>query len=51
MKNFIYFFSFSIRMTGKNIIFDNKKINNSNFYKNKKVFNKYDIEVDKMLIS
>ena len=31
------------RMSWKNIIFDGKKINNSIFYKNKKVFNIYDI--------
>ena len=37
-------------MSGKNIIFDDKKINKSNFYKNKKVFNIYDMEVDKTLI-
>ena len=30
-------------MSWKNIIFDGKKINNSIFYKNKKVFNIYDI--------
>ena len=43
----------SIRMIGKNInkIFDDKKINKSNFYKNKKLFNIYDIHVDKILIS
>ena len=45
------FFPSSIRMSGKNIIFDDKKINMSNFYKNKKLFNIYDIEVDKILIS
>ena len=38
-------------MTGKNIILDDKKINKSNIYKNKKLFNIYDIEVDKILIS
>ena len=38
-------------MSGKNIIFDDKKINKSNFYKNKKLFNIYDIDVDKTLIS
>ena len=38
-------------MSGKNIIFDDKKINKSNFYKNKKLFNIYDIELDKILIS
>ena len=38
-------------MSRKNIVFDDKKINKSNFCKNKKVFNIYDIEVDKMSIS
>ena len=35
-------------MSGKNIIFDDKKIQKSSFYKNKKLFNIYDIEVDKI---
>ena len=47
----ISFFSFSISISGKNIIFDEKKISKSNFYKSKKLFNIYDIEVDKLLIS
>ena len=47
----MHFFSSSTRMSRKNIVFDDKKINKSNFYKNKKVFNIYDIEVDKMSIS
>ena len=34
----------------KNIIFVDKKINKSNFYKNKKLFNICDIDVDKILI-
>ena len=38
-------------MSGKSIIFDDKKINKSNLYKNKKLFSIYDIEVDKILIS
>ena len=38
-------------MNGKNIIFDDKKVNNSNFYKNKKLFYIYDIDVGKILIS
>ena len=38
-------------MCGKNIVFDDKKINKSNFYKNKKPFNIFDIDVDKLLIS
>ena len=35
----------------KNIIFDDKKFNKNKFYKNKKLFNIYDIDVDKILIS
>ena len=50
-KRLYIFFSSSIRMSGKNIIFDDKKINKSNFYRNKKVFNIYDIDVDNILIS
>ena len=38
-------------MTGKIIIFDDKKINKSSFYKNKNVFDIYDIDVYKILIS
>ena len=38
-------------MSGKNLIFDDQKINKSNVYKNKKLFNIYDIDVDKILIS
>ena len=38
-------------MSRKIIIFDDKKINKSSFYKNKKVFNTYDIDVSKILIS
>ena len=38
-------------MNKKNIICDDKKISKSNTCKNKKVFNIYDIDVDKILIS
>ena len=38
-------------MSGKNINFDDKKINKSNFYKNKKLFNLNDIDVNKILVS
>ena len=38
-------------MSKKNIICDDKKISKSNTCKNKKVFNIYDIDVDKILIS
>ena len=37
-------------MSGKSINFKNKKINNSNFYKNKKLFNIHDLDVNKILI-
>ena len=38
-------------MRGKNINFDDKKINKSNFYKNKKPFNIDDNDVNEVLIS
>ena len=38
-------------MSGKHIIFHDNKINKSNFYKNKKLFDVYEMEVDKILIS
>ena len=38
-------------MSGKNINFDDKKINKSNFYENKKLFNIHDIDVNKKLVS
>ena len=38
-------------MSGKNINFDNKKINKSNFYKNKRLFKIDDIDVNKILVS
>ena len=38
-------------MSGKSIYFDDKKMNKSNFYMNKKLFNLNDIDVNKMLVS
>ena len=39
-------------MNGKNINFNDKKIKKSNFYnKNKKIFNKNDIDTNKILVS
>ena len=38
-------------MSGKSINFDDKKINENNFYKNKKLFNTYDLDVNKILVS
>ena len=37
-------------MSGKSINFDDKKINKSNFYKNNKLFNLNDIDVNKILV-
>ena len=37
-------------MSGKSINFDDKKINKSNFYKNKKLFNIHDLDVNKILL-
>ena len=50
-KNFCTFFLPSIRMSGKSINFDDTKIDKSNFYKNKKIFNIYDLDVNKILVS
>ena len=59
-KIFTFFFSPRIKISGKNIIFHDEKINRSNFYKNKKLSNFYknkklskigDIDVNKILIS
>ena len=47
----MYIFSPNIRMNGKNIIFDDKKINKRSFYKIKNLFNINDIDVIKILIS
>ena len=38
-------------MSRKSINFDDKKINKSNYYKNKKLFSLNDIDVNKILIS
>ena len=38
-------------MSGRSINFDDKKISKSNFYKNKKIFNIYDLDVNKILVS
>ena len=36
-------------MSGKNISFEDKKINKSNFYKNKKLLTIYNLNVNKIL--
>ena len=51
IKIFYIFFQPSIRMNGKSINFDDKKINKSTFYKNKKLFNIHDLDVNKILVS
>ena len=38
-------------MNGNNIIFNDKKINKNSFYRNKKLYNIDDIDVNKILIS
>ena len=38
-------------MSGKSINFGDKKINKCNFYKNKKIFSMYDLDVNQKLIS
>ena len=38
-------------MSNKTITFEEKKINRSNFYKNKKLFNLHGLEVNKILVS
>ena len=40
-----------VRMNGKNINFDDKKIKKSDFYKKKKVFQTDNIDVNKILVS
>ena len=50
-KKFFDFFSPSIRMSGKNIIFDDRKVKKSDFYKNKNSNQDRCIDVDKILVS
>ena len=38
-------------MSGKSINLDDKKINKSNFYTNKNLFNLHDLDVNKILVS
>ena len=38
-------------MSGKDIIFNDNKINKSNLYKNKKLFKIEDIDINKILVS
>ena len=50
-KLFYIFFSPSIRMSRKNIICDDKKMNKKNFYRNKNLFNIYETDVNQILVS
>ena len=50
IKNFIFSLQY-IRMSGKNINFNSKKIRKSTFYKNKKINNIEDIDVNNILVS
>ena len=51
IKFFYIFFQQSIRINGKSINFEDKKINKIIFYKYKKLFNIRDIDVNKLLVS
>ena len=50
-KKILLFFWSSIRMSRNNVIFEDKKIKKSDFYKNKKVTKIGDIDVNNMLVS
>ena len=50
-KNFFKVFWPSIRMSGKNINFGDKKITKVDFIKTKKNFKIYDIDANKILLS
>ena len=47
----LLFFKFSIRMSGKNVHFGDKKNQKSDFYKNKKVIKIHDIDANKIVVS
>ena len=52
IKNFLHFcYLTSLRLSGKSINFDDKKINKSNFYNNKKLISLNDIDVNKLVVS
>ena len=50
-KNLLFFSLINIRMSGKNINFNDKKIKKSTFYKNKTINNIEDIDVNNILVS
>ena len=51
IKFFYTFLMPNIRISGRSINFDDKKINKSNFYRNKKQFNLHDLDVNRILVS
>ena len=51
IKKFYFFSPSSIRTSGKNINFGDKKLKKSNFYKNKKVTKIDEIDVNQILVS
>ena len=51
IKNFTFFSLQYIRMSGKNINFDDKKIKKSIFYKNKIINNIEEIDINNILVS
>ena len=51
IKIFIFFSLINIRMSGKNIKFNDKKIKKSIFYKNKAINNIENINVNNILVS
>ena len=50
IKKYLHFFSSSVRMSGKSIIFNDKKTNKNNFHKSKRLFNIDGIDVNKISI-
>ena len=51
LKKFYFFFSYTVRINGKNVNFGDKKIKQINFYKSKKVIKIHGIDVNKILVS
>ena len=51
IKNVLNSFSPGIKMSRQSKNFDDKKINKSSFYKNKKLSNIHDLDVNKILVS
>ena len=51
IEKVLHFCSSNIKLSGKNIIFDDKKVKKSDFYENKRLFKIDEIDVDKILVS